>query len=206
MNETQGTVYLIDDDPGMLKALTRLLKTERLNACAFSSAREFLKQGPTASPACLVVDVCLPGLNGLDLQAELAGRDIRMPTVFITGHGTVPMSVRAMKAGAVDFLQKPLEHKDLMTVIRQALAKDQQASAAEIDRREIQRRFITLTPREREVFNLVIRGLLNKQIAAELGATERTIKVHRHRVMEKMQMTSVAEMVQAAIKIGVLNV
>jgi len=129
-----------------------------------------------------------------------------MPTVFITGHGTVPMSVRAMKAGAVDFLQKPLEHKDLMTVIRQALAKDQQASAAEIDRREIQRRFITLTPREREVFNLVIRGLLNKQIAAELGATERTIKVHRHRVMEKMQMTSVAEMVQAAIKIGVLNV
>lgn len=206
MNQTEGTVYLIDDDPGMLKALTRLVKTEGLNACAFSSADQFLKHSPILSPACLVTDVCMPGLSGMELQAELAKRHIRMPTVFITGHGSIPMSVKAMREGAVDFLQKPFDQQDLVKTIRVALAKDKQLSASQAERLEIQRRVDQLTPRERQVFQLVIRGLLNKQIAAELGASERTIKVHRHRIMQKMRVTSVAEMVQAAIKIGVLPV
>jgi FixJ family two-component response regulator len=205
MNQTEGTVYFIDDDAGMRKALTRLFKTEQLQACAFSSAEEFLKHKPLLSPACLVADVCMPGLSGMELQGELTRRKVNIPIVFITGHGNVPMSVKAMKAGAVDFLQKPFNHQDLLKVIRQALAKDKHLSASKAECLEIQRRLDSLTPREREVFQLVIRGLLNKQIAAELGATEQTIKVHRHRVMMKMQVNSVAEMVQAAVKIGVLN-
>lgn len=206
MNQLEGTVYLIDDDPGMLKALLRLFKTEKISACAFTSADEFLKHEPLTSPACLVADVCLPGMSGLELQTELARRRVRLPMVFVTGHGDVPMSVKAMKSGAVDFLQKPFSQQDLVRVIRQALDSDRKVSASAAERLEIQRRVDTLTPRERQVFQLVIKGLLNKQIASELGATERTIKVHRHRVMAKLQVSSVAEMVQAAVKIGVLAV
>jgi len=189
----------------MLKALIRLLKTEELNAFGFSSAEDFLKHPEILRPACLVTDVCMPGLSGLDLQTELARRGIELPIVFLTGRGTVPMSVRAMKAGAVDFLQKPFRHEDLLDVIRRAVAKDARLSASSFERREIERRLRTLTPREREVFDLVIKGLMNKEIAAELGATERTIKVHRHRVTAKLRVNSVAEMVQAAVKVGALD-
>ncbi len=147
----------------------------------------------------------LPGLSGLDLQSELARREIQTPIVFITGHGDIPMSVRAMKAGAVDFLTKPFQHRDLLGVIRNALSKDVRLVSARQIREAVGRRLESLTQREREVFGLVIKGLLNKQIAAELGAKEQTIKVHRRRIMEKMGVVSVAELVQAAVKAGVVE-
>ncbi len=189
----------------MRKALLRLLKSHQLNACAFATAHEFLAHGVTGRPACLVLDVRLPGLSGLDLQQELERRNTRVPVIFITGHGDVRMSVQAMKRGAVDFLLKPFNQQDLMAVVRQALTQDQRAHAAHAHQTEFQRRLHTLTPRERQVFDRVIQGLLNKQIASELGASEQTIKVHRHRVMEKMGVTSVAELVQAAMRGEVLG-
>jgi len=205
MNNPQGTVYIVDDDPSMRKALGRLCQTAGLTAKTFASAREFLDSGAPESPACLVLDVRMPGLSGLDLQTELATRNIQTQIVFITGHGDIPTSVRAMKAGAVDFLTKPFKDRDLVAVIRNALSKDVQMKSAHEEHDLIQRRLESLTPRERQVFELVIKGLLNKQIAAELGASEQTIKVHRARVMEKMQVASVAELVQAAVKAGALK-
>jgi len=204
MNTPNGTVLIVDDDPGMRKALVRLCQSAGLKVKSFASAREFLDAPAPESPACLVLDVRMPGLSGLDLQAELAARDIHTPIVFITGQGDIPTSVRAMKAGAVDFLTKPFKNKDLVAIIRDALGKDVGRQSAQSERNGIQARLDTLTPRERQVFDLVIKGLLNKQIAAELGASEQTIKVHRARVMEKMAVPSVAELVQAAVKIGVL--
>jgi RNA polymerase sigma factor (sigma-70 family) len=204
MNTLQGTVFVVDDDTSMRKALSRLCQSAGFKVKGFASAREFLDAGPPESPACLVLDVRMPGLSGLDLQVELSARNIKTPIVFITGHGDVPMSVRAMKAGAVDFLTKPFHNKDLMAVIRNAVSKDVQLASAQGERDLIHRHLETLTPRERQVFDLVVKGLLNKQIAAELGASEQTIKVHRARVMEKMEVASVAELVQAAVKIGVL--
>ncbi len=204
MNDSSGTVFVVDDDPSMRQALGRLCQCAGLRVRTFASAREFLDASPAESPACLLLDVRLPGLSGLDLQAELVARNIQTPIVFITGHGDIPTSVRAMKAGAVDFLTKPFQNKDLVAVVRDALGKDQRLQSAQGERDVIQRRLDGLTPRERQVFDLVIKGLLNKQIAAELGASEQTIKVHRARVMEKMEVTSVAELVQAAVKLGVL--
>ena len=205
MNNPHGTVLIVDDDASFRKALARLCQSEGLTAKTFASAREFLDAGVPESPACLVLDVRMPGRGGLDLQAELATRNIQTPIVFITGHGDIPTSVRAMKAGAVDFLTKPFKDKDLMAVIRDGLSKDVRLKSAQTERDAIQRRLEHLTPRERQVFELVIKGLLNKQIAAELGASEQTIKVHRARVMEKMQVASVAELVQAAVKAGALK-
>lgn len=204
MNPTPGTVYLVDDDPSMCRALVRLVASQGLTPRAFTSAQEFLDSGTPNRPACLVLDIRMPGLSGLDLQTALAQRNLDLPIVFITGHGDVRTSVRAMKQGAVDFLLKPFSHHDLATVIHQALAKDQHRQLSEAGRQDLQNRLQTLTPRERQVFDHVIRGLLNKQIADELGASEQTIKVHRHRVMEKMRVTSVAELVQAAVKLGLL--
>ena len=205
MNTLQGTVFVVDDDASMRKALTRLCQSAGCRVKAFASARDFLDSEPAESPTCLVLDVRMPGLSGLDLQSELATRNIRTPIVFITGHGDIPMSVRAMKAGAVDFLTKPFRNQDLLAVIQTALGKDARLSSVEHERQAVQCRLERLTPREREVFGLVIKGLLNKQIAAELGASELTIKVHRARVMEKMEVASVAELVQAAVKIGLLD-
>ncbi len=205
MNSSAGTVYLIDDDPSMCRALVRLVQSRQLKAQAFSSAQEFLNHGVPDRPACLVLDLRLPGLSGLDLQTELAKRNVQIPIVFITGHGDVRTSVQAMKQGAVDFILKPFDHKDLATVIHQALVKDKQGQASVAERQELQRRLELLTPREHEVLLHVVRGLLNKQIADELGASEQTIKVHRHRVMEKMEVASVAELVQAAVKLGLLS-
>jgi len=204
MNTQTGTVYLVDDDPSMCKALTRLVGSQKLKAHSFSSAREFLEHGAPDHPSCLVLDIQLPGLSGLELQTELTKRNIELPIIFITGHGDVRSSVRAMKQGAVDFLLKPFNPQDLANVIQQALAKDLRRHAAAAERQELERRLQTLTPREREVFDRVIRGLLNKQIADELGASEQTVKVHRHRVMEKMRVKSLADLVQGAVKIGLV--
>ena len=200
-----GKVYVIDDDPSMRKALGRLCQAAGLVVKTFASAREFLHGEPPTSPACLVLDVHLPGLSGLDLQAELTARNIQTPIVFITGQGDIPTTVRAMRAGAVDFLTKPFRNQDLLTVIHGALSKDQQLQPLQVEKAALQQRFSALTPREREVFVCVIKGLLNKQIADELGASEQTIKVHRGRVMQKMQVDSVAELVRAAVKLGVLK-
>lgn len=205
MNEPQGTVYLVDDDPGMCKALIRLVRSQGLKAEAFKSAHEFLEHHTTDSPACLVADIRMPGLTGLDLQSELRKRNVHLPIVFITGHGDVRTSVQAMKGGAVDFLLKPFAERDVIAVIHQALEKDKRGRTARTEQNEIQRRLQTLTHREHQVYELVIRGLLNKQIAAELGATEQTIKVHRHRVMEKMGVSSVAELVRGAVNAGVIQ-
>lgn len=205
MNDSQGTVSVVDDDPGLRKAVARLCRSAGFQVKAYANAREFLEAGAPASPACVVLDVRMPGLSGLDLQAEMACRNIPTPIVFITGHGDIPMSVRAMKAGAVDFLTKPFQHKDLLEVIRNALKKDVRLTSVHHEREAIERRLESLTARERQVFELVVQGLLNKQIAGELGASEQTIKVHRARVMEKMQVRSVAELVQAAVKVGVLD-
>jgi len=189
-------VCIVDDDPLVQRALKRLLTTNGFQARVFCSAKEFLDQGaPMPGIGCLVLDVKMPGLSGLDLQAELQQRGLRLPIVFITGHGTVPMSVQAMKQGAVDFLQKPFDSQTLIATIRKAIARSHQQAAVEHECLDLEQRFASLTLREREVFRLVVKGLLNKQIAAELGIVEKTVKVHRARVMQKMHADSLAEMV-----------
>ena len=202
MKPAEGTVCIVDDNPDMRKALARLCRSAGLQATPFASAREFLDAGVPEGPACLVLDVRMPGLSGLDLQAEMAARSILTPIVFISGHADIPMSVRAIKAGAVDFLTKPFRDKNLIAIIRAALDKDVLLKSAQRERETIRRNLQSLTPRERQVFDLVIKGLLNKQIAGELGACEATIKVHRRRVMEKMRVESVAELVQLAVKVN----
>jgi FixJ family two-component response regulator len=201
--ESDGLVYVVDDDAGVRRALTRLLRSVGLEAAAFSSAQEFLHARRPARPGCLVLDVRLPGLGGLDLQARLGQDQRTMPIVFITGHGNVPTSVRAMKGGAVDFLQKPFDDEDLLAAVRRALALSREALAEQTARTEIQGRLDSLTPREREVLQLVVTGMLNKQIAAELGAAEKTVKVHRGRVMHKMRAGSVAELVRITEIVGI---
>ena len=197
MNPANPTVFVVDDDASVRKALARSIQAAGLHVKTFASARQFLDQGPPEGPGCLVLDVRMPGLSGLDLQAELNSRNIQTPIIFITGHGDIPVSVKAMKGGAVDFLTKPFKVNALLTVIQEALKKDERLQASRAEKSEVQRRLQTLTPREREVLALVVKGLLNKQIAAELGAAERTVKVHRGRVMQKMRAQSVAELVRA---------
>jgi FixJ family two-component response regulator len=197
-------VFVVDDDPSVRKSLTRLLASAGYAVEAFASAREFLARDRYAAPCCLVLDVRMPGLTGLDLQEALAGAGHRMSIVFITGHGDVPMSVKAMKGGAVDFLTKPVDDKDLLEAIQRAVAKDVQDLGGEARVREIQERVKMLTRRETEVFALVVTGMLNKQIASALGIGEKTVKVHRARVMEKMRAGSVAELVRLADRVGVI--
>jgi len=195
-------VFLVDDDASVRRALARLLKSAGHQVQTFASAREFLgTNADTEEAACLVLDVRMPGLTGIDLQRELQTMNRNLPIVFITGHGDIPMSVKAMKGGAVDFLPKPVKDTDLLRAIAQALAR---AHHDRVERREleqIQQRVKKLTPREREVMSLVVRGLLNKQIAFDLGTVEKTIKVHRARVMEKMQVQSLADLVRLAEKL-----
>jgi RNA polymerase sigma factor (sigma-70 family) len=198
------TVLLIDDDPSVRRALTRLIRSAGYQVQSFASAREFLDGGcHSDGPSCLVLDVQMPGLTGLDLQHELAALEMNLPIVFITGHGDIPTSVRAMKAGAVDFLQKPVNDKDLLQAIEQSLTRAARDQSEREETDEIRRRLDTLTPREREVMALVITGMLNKQIAFELGIVEKTIKVHRARVMDKMAADSVAALVRMAEKVGI---
>jgi FixJ family two-component response regulator len=204
MTQHPPTVLLIDDDPSVRRALARLIKSAGYQVQTFVSAREFLDRMPDATcPACLVLDVRMPGLSGLDLQRELKAANATLPIIFITGHGDIPMSVKAMKDGAVDFLPKPVKDKDLLRAIEQALARAVHDRAELDEAEDIQSRVEKLTPREREVMSLVVKGWLNKQIASELGTVEKTVKVHRARVMDKMQVDSVAELVRIAQKIGV---
>lgn len=197
----EAVVFVVDDDAPVRRALSRLIRSVGLEAMTFPSAQAFLAFTPPDRPACLVLDVRLPGPSGLDLQSALsrAGRDV--PIVFITGHGTVPTSVRAMKGGAVDFLQKPFNDQELLDCVQRALRRSGEERAERAERTELERRLGALTPREREVLVLVVAGMLNKQIADKLGIAEKTIKVHRGRVMEKMQADSVADLVRMSEKL-----
>jgi FixJ family two-component response regulator len=195
-------VYVVDDDAAIGRSLCRLIRSVGMDAVAFSSAQAFLDHPRPTGPACLVLDVRMPGLGGLDLQAKLGDARHTLPIIFITGHGNVSTSVRAMKGGAVDFLQKPFNDDELIAAVQRALALSRRAQLEASERAEIERRVHTLTPRERQVMALVVKGLLNKQIAAELGAAEKTVKVHRGRVMQKMQANSVADLVHMAERLG----
>jgi len=201
MSDADSTVFVVDDDPSVRGGLGRLFKSVGLGVEAFASAREFLERPPAPGAACLVLDVRLPELSGLDLQAELAERGVAIPIIFITGHGSVPMSVRAMKAGAADFLEKPVDEQELLDAVHRALERARVAKGEEAALEEVRGRLASLTPREREVLAHVVAGRLNKQIAADLGTSEKTVKVHRARVMEKMKVSSLAELVRAAEKL-----
>ncbi len=201
-DEIAAEVIIVDDDPSVQRALKRLLTVHRLPARVYGSAQEFLDQGISVSPCgCLLLDIEMPGINGLELQAQLRKRGFRLPIVFITGHGTVPMSVEAMKQGAMDFVQKPFDSPNLIEIIRKAIARSRQNAIEQQECLDLEQRLESLSQREREVFRFVIAGFLNKQIAFELGIAEKTVKVHRARVMEKMQANSLAELVQLAEKL-----
>ena len=187
----------------MTSSLERLIRSARLQVETFTSATEFLERETCEEPCCLVLDVRMPGLNGLELQDVLAKTRRTIPIVFMTAHGDIPMSVEAMKNGAMDFLPKPFESRELLKAIRRAIKKDTKSKQEQAGRAEIQRCVETLTPREHEVFRWVITGMLNKQIAAELGTSEKTIKVHRGRVMQKLQVVSVADLVRLAEKVDI---
>ena len=197
------TVFIVDDDPSHRDSLQFLLESVGLEVRSFSSARDFLDGADPETPGCLVLDVRMPGMSGLDLQNELANAKISLPIIFITGHGTVPMSVRAIKAGAVDFLEKPFDEQDLLNAIHQAIEQDRQTRLEREKLREIHKLINSLTPREYEVFTLLISGMMNKQVAYELGITEGTKKVHRSRIMEKMKADSMADLVRYAEKLGI---
>ena len=196
-------VSVVDDEPAVLKSLSRLLRSAGLAVATYSSPREFLEHHDPDLPGCLVLDVAMPGLNGLELQQALIAGGHELSIVFLTGHGDIPMSVQAMKGGAVDFLTKPVNDDDLLRAVRAAIEKDRIRRMTRAEIAEIQQRLETLTPREREVMEHVISGQLNKQIAADLGIVEKTIKVHRARVMAKMNAQSVAELVRLAERAGV---
>jgi RNA polymerase sigma factor (sigma-70 family) len=199
----QTTVFIVDDDPSHRDSLRFLLESVGLEVRSFASARDFLEAADSEMAGCLLLDVRMPGMSGLDLQHELAKAKIFLPIIFLTGHGTVPMSVRALKAGAVDFLQKPFDEQDLFNAIHQAIDHDRRARRERNQLRELHKLIDSLTPREREVFTLIVTGMLNKQIAYQLGTTERTIKAHRSRIMEKMQAESLADLIRCAEKLGV---
>lgn len=195
-------VYLLDDEPEMRKALTRLLRAQGLAVRSFASARELLAQAPPRGPACLVLDVAMPEMDGLQVQERLRERGVDLPIVFLTGRGDIPMSVRALKAGAEDFLTKPVDGADLLRAIRAALQRGADRRAKSDDLADLRERLALLTPREREVLGHVIAGKLNKQIAAALGTGEQNIKVHRGRLMRKLGLKSVADLVRAAERLG----
>ena len=203
MSEHAAVVFVIDDDPSMLRSLASLLRSVGLEARVFSSAPEFMRAQRPDAPGCLVLDVRLPGMSGLAFQQELAKAGIALPVIFITGHGDVPMSVRAMKAGAVEFLTKPFDDQLLLDAINGAIERDRERRRTAAQLAELQARFRTLTEREREVFKLVIAGRLNKQIADDLSLSVVTVKVHRAHVMRKMLAKSVVALVRMADQLGV---
>ena len=195
------TVFVIDDDRGMRRAVQDLVESVGLHAESFATAQEFLIKKRTSDPSCLVLDVRLPQMSGLDFQRRLAEIDVRIPIIFITAHGDIPMSVRALKSGAVEFLTKPFRDQDLLDAIQQALQRDRIAQEQEAEINDLRQRYQTLTMREREVMSLVVSGRLNKQVASEIGASEATVKIHRGNVMQKMQAGSIVELVRIADKL-----
>ncbi|MFZ2061126.1 MAG: response regulator transcription factor [Candidatus Binatus sp.] len=203
MKQPDSVVFVVDDDSSVREAIKSLIGSVGLRVETFETAQEFLRSTRPDAPGCVVLDVRLPGLSGLDLQRELAAHGINLPVIFITGHGDIPMSVRAMKAGALEFLTKPFRDQDLLDAIQQALERDRGARQHRAENAELRERFDSLTSREREVMGLVVSGLLNKQIAGELGTSEVTIKIHRSQVMKKMGAGSLAELVRMTEKLGI---
>ena len=202
MAEERAIVFVIDDDPSMRLALEDLVSTVGLEVRTFAEPQEFLRSGLSDAPGCLVLDVRLPGMSGLTFQKELARGGLALPVIFITGHGDIPMSVRAMKAGAVEFLTKPFRDQDLLDAIYQALDRDQISRRQHSELSELRTRYESLTAREREVMTLVVAGRLNKQVGGDLGISEITVKAHRGRVMAKMQARSFAELVNMGRRLG----
>jgi FixJ family two-component response regulator len=207
MAGNEGVVFVVDDDASMRHSTECLIRSIGLNAMTFASADQFLKHKRPDTPACLLLDMRMPGLSGLDLQKELAQAGVDIPIIFITGHGDIPMTVQAMKAGAIEFLTKPYRDQDLIDAVRKGLKRDGVARTEQTKLRDLKRRFDSLTPREREVMTLVVSGLLNKQIAAQLGSTEQTVKFHRGHIMQKMQAVSLADLVRMSesLSIGSAN-
>lgn len=199
----EAVVAIVDDDPSVRKSLQRLIRSAGWKAEAFASAQQFLERYETDAPSCLVLDLQLPGLNGLDLQKRLAEAGLEIPIVFLTGHGNIPASVRAMKAGAVEFLTKPIDEQDLFRAIQEAIDRDRQTRGQNARTRELRDRYEELTAREQEVMRQVISGMLNKQIAGELNITEDTVKFHRGHIMRKMRADSLADLVRMGENLGI---
>jgi FixJ family two-component response regulator len=203
MNDARPIVFVVDDDPDVCVSMKRLIRSLGLEVQTFNSAQDFLRTKRPDAPGCLVLDVRLPDLSGLDLQHELAKANVDLPIVFVTGHADIPMSVRAMKAGAVEFLTKPFREQDLLEAIQHAIGQHRTSRERRAEISELQQRQDSLTPREREVFPLVASGLLNKQIADKLGASEKTVKIHRGQLMRKMKADSLADLVRMSERLGV---
>lgn len=199
--EDVATVFIVDDDADVRESLQELLESVGLHSKSFGTAKEFLASPPSGGPSCLILDVRLPGISGLDLQQELKRGKVSIPIIFLSGHADVPMSVRAMKSGAVEFLTKPFRHQDLLDAVQRSLTRDRIVREKQRDTAELRLRYATLSVREREVMNLVVSGMLNKQIAGELGASEATVKMHRSQAMKKMQAKSLPELVRMADKL-----